>query len=274
VFLFLEARARAPMLPLHLFRSKNFTGANLLTFFLYAGLGGALFFFPLNLIQVQDYSATAAGAAFLPFTFILFFLSRWSGGLINRYGARMPLIAGPLLTAAGFVLFAVPSVNSNYWTTFFPAVTVLGIGMAISIAPLTTTVMNSVHASQSGTASGINNAVARTAGLLAVAIFGAIILSAFSKRLDERLSQIAISSEVRSVLTVNRSQLAALRPPPHIDGQTREVVQHAIETSFVSGFRLIMLAAAILALISALIAWLTIESRPYHTQSATQDNSE
>ena len=274
VFLFLEARARAPMLPLHLFRSKNFTGANLLTFFLYAGLGGALFFFPLNLIQVQDYSATAAGAAFLPFTFILFFLSRWSGGLINRYGARMPLIAGPLLTAAGFVLFAVPSVNSNYWTTFFPAVTVLGIGMAISIAPLTTTVMNSVHASQSGTASGINNAVARTAGLLAVAIFGAIILSAFSKRLDERLSQIAISSEVRSVLTVNRSQLAALRPPPHMDGQTREVVQHAIETSFVSGFRLIMLAAAILALISALIAWLTIESRPYHTQSATQDNSE
>jgi EmrB/QacA subfamily drug resistance transporter len=261
VFLIVEARISDPMLPLALFQSKNFSGANLLTFFLYAALSGALFFFPLNLIQVQGYSATAAGAAFLPFILIMFFLSRWSGGLVKHYGARLPLVIGPIIAALGFALFIVPSISSNYWTSFFPAILVLALGMAISVAPLTTTVMNSVKQNQAGIASGINNAVSRTAGLLAVAVFGIVMLRAFNHNLDQRLANTNITGEVRSFLDQERVKLAGIKVPSNVDAETRVELRQAVEHSFVSAFRLIMLVAAGLALASAAMAWLMIEGK-------------
>jgi len=261
VFIFIEARVKSPMMPLTLFRSANFAGANLLTFFLYAALAGTLFFLPLNLIQVQRYTATAAGAATLPFILIMFLLSRWSGGLVKRYGSRLPLIVGPMIAAAGFVLFMRPGVGGNYWTMFFPAVVVLGVGMAVSVAPLTTTVMNSVSQNRAGIASGVNNAVSRTAGLLSVAVLGLIMFHTFNACRDRRLDQVAVPVELRRVLDSQRARLAAIEIPRETDEQARKLIKQAIDECFVSGFRRVMLLGAALGLMSSLMAWLIIRAR-------------
>ena len=272
-FLVVEARSPNPMVPLSLFRSRTFSGANLLTLMLYAALGGALFFLPFNLIRVQGYSPTAAGAANLPFILIMFFLSRWSGGLVARYGAKLPLIVGPIIAAIGFVLFALPDIGGSYWTTFFPAVVVLGIGMAISVAPLTTAVMGAVSAQRAGIASGINNAVARTAGLLAVAVLGIVALLVFSTSLGNQLAALPIPTEVRNMLLAQQSKLVGIVIPPGLSSTTQAAVQRAIDESFVSSFRVIMLIAAGLALVSAISSFLLIEGKQLRGETKAPQSS-
>jgi EmrB/QacA subfamily drug resistance transporter len=263
-FVVVELRKRAPMLPLGLFRNRNFGGANLLTLLLYAALGGALYFFPLNLIQVQGYSATAAGAALLPFILIMFVLSRWAGTLVDRFGAKPPLIAGPLIAAAGFALFARPSIgvdDAGYWSTFFPAVVVLGIGMTVTVAPLTTTVMNAVGRDLAGTASGVNNAVSRSAALLAIAAFGIVMAWIFDAGMETRLREAGAPSEVSASLETQRDRLAGTEIPSDVDAALASTLKRAVKLSYVAGFRWIMLLAAGLALLSALAAWTLIEGK-------------
>lgn len=260
-FLLHETRTAHPMLPLALFRARSFSGANLLTLLLYAALGGTLFFLPLNLIQLQGYSSTAAGAALLPFILIIFLLSRWAGGLVEKYGARIPLIVGPLIAAAGFALFLRPGIDGNYWTTFFPAVVVLGLGMAVSVAPLTTTVMNSVPERRAGIASGINNAVSRAAGLLAIAVFGIVMLQSFERALERRLTTMALEPNARAAILRQENKLAAIEIPPSIEPVARRLVRQAIDESFVNGFRLVMGLGAIFAVSSAASGWLFIQPK-------------
>jgi len=261
-FFFVEAHSRTPMMPLSLFRSRTFSGANLLTLLLYFALNGVFFFFPFNLIQVQGYSPTAAGAALLPFILIMFILSRWSGGLVGRYGAKLPLMIGPTIAAIGLALLAVPGVGGSYWTTFFPAVVVLGVGMAISVAPLTTTVMGAVKTSQAGVASGINNAVSRTAGLLSIAVLSLFVLSAFNHSLDRRLAILKIPPDVQQMLNSQRINLAGAKVPLGLGNEVSALLRRAIAESFVDSFRLIMFIAVGLALSSVLVAFLMIKGKP------------
>lgn len=257
-FLWAELHHPAPLLPLRLFRSHDFAGANLLTLLLYAALGGSLFFLPLNLIQVQGYPATKAGAALLPFVVLMFTLSRWAGGLVDRYGAKLPLVIGPLIAACGFAGFAWPGVGGSYWSTFFPAALVLGFGMTLTVAPLTTTVMQAVDTQSSGIASGVNNAVAGVAGLLAIAGLGLVMSGTFDARLQRGLAASSVSSEVAQAVSAQRAKLAAIDSAVSPDASVRLAVRGAIDEAFVAGFRRVMGIAALLALASAASAWAMI----------------
>jgi len=252
-FVRVEQRSASPLVPLTLFRSGEFTGANLLTLLLYSALGIFFFLFPMNLIQVQRYSPTAAGAAALPMIFLLFSLSRWSGGLVSRFGARAPLVIGPLIVAAGFVLFVVFEEGGSYWTKMMPAFIVLGIGMAITIAPLTTVVMSSVDRSHVGTASGINNSVARVGGVLAVAVLGIVLVGAFSHQLRHSLPQLHLSPAVLTYIEANNIKLAGIELPG-LDQRTAAAVHATVIQAFIFGFRVVILICAGLALASSMTA--------------------
>ncbi|HMF61284.1 MAG TPA: MFS transporter, partial [Vicinamibacterales bacterium] len=248
-----ERSARSPMLPLNLFRSRTFTLANTLTLLLYGPLGVLMFLVPMNLIAVQHYSATAAGAALLPLPVIMFTLSRWSGSLVARVGSRLPLTVGPIVASIGLVLYARPGIGGAYWTTFFPAVVVLGFGLALTVAPLTTTVMGAVEAGHSGVASGVNNAVARVAGLLAIAIFGVVLSRTFDARVRPRLDDLALAPAAMAAIEQELPRFAGadLERVPALDPSRRAAARKAIDESFVSAFRRVMICTAILALLAA-----------------------
>jgi EmrB/QacA subfamily drug resistance transporter len=254
-FVLAEGRGRSPMMPLELFRSRRFSGINLLTLLLYGALGAAFFFLPFLLIQARGYSATAAGAAYLPFTLVLGLLSRWSGGLVDRFGARWPLISGPALAALGFAVLG--SGDGRYWMTLL-SMTVLGFGMAVTVAPLTTTVLNAVPSHRTGVASGINNAVASVGGLLLIAVLGSLALGAFDRSLDRELSRNAAPPAVESAVHRARDGFVIPPMPASLSGAQRQQARSIIAVSLIATVRMTLWIAAALALLSALTAACTM----------------
>ena len=254
-FLWVENQSRAPILPLTLFRSRSFSAVNLLTLLLYGALGGALFFVPFALIQVHGYPATMAGAAFLPFTIIMAGLSRWAGGLLDRFGARLPLIIGPAVAAVGFSLMALTVPRGSY-LVFLMTVVVLGFGMVISVAPLTTTVINAVPSHQAGVASGINNAVASVANLLAVAILGAVALAILDHVLDRHLLTSDLSAGVKQALERARDTFVIEPSLSGVQGADRHIAEAIIKGALAEGMQVAMFIAAALALAGAAVGGL------------------
>lgn len=254
-FALVERTIKAPMISLQLFASRNFSIANVYTLLLYSGLGGAFFFVPFDLINVQGYTPVEAGAALLPMILIMFFASRWSGGLVARTGPRAPLIIGAAIAAVGFVLFAFTGIGRNYFVSFFPAVFVLGIGAAVFVAPLTTTVMNATGVAHAGSASGINNAISRVAGLLAIVVFGIVIVASTQAALRTSPSAAALPTAIRATLASNTG--ISGRVPSNVPRIVEKAAQHALDDAYTIGFRNVMLICAALALASAALGNLT-----------------
>jgi EmrB/QacA subfamily drug resistance transporter len=255
-----EHRSRHPTVPPELFRNRTFVGANLLTLCLYAALSAAFFFLPFDLIQAQGYSPAQAGAAILPMALLLFALSRPAGAIADRFGPRIPLTVGPTIAAIGFFLLSLPR-GSSYTAAFLPALVVLGLGMSITVAPLTAAVLSAVDSSQEGTASGVNNAVARVAGLLAIAALGVVASRSFEASLASRLAQPGFSEAARAIPHSELRKLGAARPPADLSAEESRRVEQVIAASLDASIRVVMTIAAMLALLGAASAAFCIETR-------------
>jgi EmrB/QacA subfamily drug resistance transporter len=264
-FAVVEARTQEPMVPLGLFRRPAFAGANVLTLLLYGALSGALFFLPFDLVQVQGYTPTQAGGSLVPFTVLMLLLSRWSGGLTARVGPRKPLLAGPAIAAVGLALLAFGGGGGSYWKSLLPGVLVLGLGMATAVAPLTATVMAAVEERHAGLASGINNAVSRTAALLAIAAMGMLAAGVFGTSIQRRLDRLELPAAARESLVRQRDRLAAADVPGGLDPARAAAVRAALDDAFVDAYRRVLLVCAALALAASAGA-LVIPNHPVNAE--------
>ena len=269
VFIWEQARSRSPMLPLGLFRSPTFTAVNMLTLFLYAALAGLFFFLPFALIQVQGFSAALAGAAFLPFTLIMAALSRWSGGLLDRFGAKRLLTIGPTIAAVGVGLLALPVGDGSYLAFLLP-IAIVALGMVVSVAPLTTTVINAVPAHQTGVAAGINNAASSVANLLAIAILGALALGVYNRALDKNLETKVVSGEVTRAIELAKGQFVIAPALSTVEGEDRRAAEIIIKRSLAESIRFAMLVSALLAFAGAACGALLPRSRRDQSNSGSR----
>ena len=247
-FALVERRTPAPMVPPRLLLSRSFVGVNLLTLLLYFAVTSTFFLIPFDLIQVQGYSATQAGAAFLPFAVVVGALSRWAGGLSDRFGPRPILILGSLVTAAGLALFALPGTAGTYASTFFAPMLAAGLGMAMCATPITAVVLGAVDPPQAGIASGVNNVVARLAALLGVAAVGGVAMALFTRTIDARRELAALSPSLRQALTAGRRSFSDVGLPASVPERDRPALQRLLDESFVASFRFVALLSAGIAL--------------------------
>jgi len=246
-FIWREAAARAPMLPLSLFRVRNFAVANAATLTTYAGLIGTTFFLTLYLQQVGGYSPLAAGFASVPVSLLMFFLSPRFGQFTAGVGPRLPMAAGPIVGGIGLLMLVRTGVEPDYLTEVLPALVVFGLGLSATVAPLTTTVLNAVDEHNAGIASGTNNAIARVAGLLAIAVMGAAVSSQFDSSVSDHLATAQLSPQARHVVSSSASRpLAGRDEADELSGSERDSVGTAIEQSSQSAFHLAALIGACL----------------------------
>ena len=261
LFILLEAHSDEPMIPLSLFRLPVFAGVQSYTFLLWAAIQGALFFVPFRLMQVQGFGPLQAGTALLPFVIVVSLLSRWTGILVDRHGARLYLVAGALLTGAGFLLLMLPDATTGYLAGFLPGLLVMGVGMGFCAAPVTVVALNSAGPEHVGVASAVNNMVARVGGLLAIAAFGLALAARFNVSLDHALDRMALPPAAVTALEPERSKLAAAELPPGLSEDQQVVLGRAIDDAFVEGYRWVMALAALLAFASAAIVVFTLGRR-------------
>ncbi len=263
-FIIVQSHSTHPMMPLNLFKSSTFSGGNLLTLFVYAALGGAMFFLPLNLIQIQGYSELKAGLAMLPIIISIAGISPLAGKFADRKGVRLPLIIGPLITSTGFYLFSTYGITPGpgaYWNTFFLSFLLLGIGMGITVAPLTTAVMGAISEDNSGIASGINNTVARAAGVLAIALLGAMALLYFKKSVETEISVMDIPSGMKNEIMLESSKFAAAEVPVDLSEANKVIVQRHLNNSFIGAFNRVVYIASLLCLLGSVMAFIFIKGK-------------
>ncbi|MEX2160437.1 MAG: MFS transporter [Anaerolineales bacterium] len=259
LFIYTQLKIKEPLLPLSLFRSSTFSGANLFTLLLYGAINALIFFLPFNLIQVQGYDIVQAALGFLPFPLIIGLASGFSGKLIARYGVKRPLIIGPLIVAVGFLLFGRAGLGASFWLDFFPAVIVMAIGMSIIIAPLTTAVMSSAPNRLSGTASGINTAINSAANVLAVAVLGVVALSVFNVSVNGQLRNLELPPQTIALIEAETVKLANAQAPSSLQPGQRQEVNRIFDLAFIDAFRTLMYVCAALVTFGAVVSFAMIE---------------
>jgi EmrB/QacA subfamily drug resistance transporter len=253
-FLVYERIAPDPMLPPAIFRSRNFAVGNAVTFATYAGLGAGTFFVALFLQQIADYSALQAGLSLTPITLLLISLSRRFGALSTRVGPRLLMTAGPIVGGLGLLAFARMDAGADYLTQVLPASLLFGLGLAMTVAPLTATVLDAADRRHAGIASGVNNAVARVASLLAIAAVGAVLSAQFGAQIDQRLG--AGAGEAARAYAQEARKHPLTLPRRAAAPQTRAAVRDAN----VEGFRTAMIVAGLLMIAGGLLAMIGIEN--------------
>lgn len=261
-FVLIEKKSKYPMMPLNLFSNKTFIGANLLTFFLYAGLFSGMLFLSLYMVQVQGYSQFQTGLTFLPFTILIILNSRWAGSLVDRYGPRWLLIGGPATAGLGLlVLSFVKHTNgpSDFWTTFFPGIFVFGLGMSFTVTPLTATVMGALPAHYSGTASGINNAISRISNVLANAIVGSLAILFFTGFLTNSIKNISLKEETKKDVISQSVNLGDAKVPESVTGENKKLIEQTYKEAFTDAYSKVLLISSVLGFLGALMAFVFIK---------------
>lgn len=263
-FVIAEARVKEPMMPLDLFKDKTFSGVNLLSFFLYGGLGAIMLFLSLNVIQVQGYTQLQAGLTFLPFSFVMILLARRMGALSDKYGTRIFLIVGPALTGFGMMWLSaigITSGPSDYWTTFFPPFMLFAVGMSVTVVPLTTAVMTCVDDSKSGIASGINNSVTRISGTFMNAVLGAVAILLFTNYSMMEVNELEISDNLKIEIAQEATKLGEARAPEGLSFTQKEEVNLIFREGFIATYKWVAVLSAVLAFVSAGIAFFMVEKK-------------
>lgn len=264
LFVRVEKRTPHPMLPLDLFRNRTFRGTNLLTLLLYGALTAASVFLSLNLVQVQGYSQLQAGLAFMPLAGMVAVGARLAGRWADRHGPRSLLTAGPVVVGLSFAWLGQVGLTSGpaaYWSTFFPGMVFFGVGMALTVVPLTTAVMTAAADHYAGTASGVNNAVSRTAGVLALALLGAFALAHFADQLEQRTASLHLPAVAQTALRTEAGRFGAAAVPTAVPAPQRPAVRKAIRESFRQTYQQVLWNCAFLALASAGFAYRLIPAR-------------